>query len=125
MIQKFASPDAPPAVGPYSQAVEKNGLIITSAQLPFDPATGNLVGDTVAEQTHQVCKNLGAVLKACGLDYSNVLQAVCYLTDMTQFQAFNEVYGQYFTNQPARVCVGVTALAKGASVEISLVAGRD
>ena len=125
MFAKIHSPDAPPAVGPYSQAVEKNGFIITSAQLPFDPATGELVGGSVAEQTHQVCRNLGAVLEAAGLQYSDVLQAVCYLRDMADFQAFNEVYGQYFTEQPARVCVAVSGLAKGAGVEISLIAARD
>ena len=125
MFTTFQSPDAPPAVGPYSQAIEKNGFIFTSAQLPLDPVTGDLVGGSISEQTRQVCKNLGAVLNACGLDYGNVLQAVCYLRNMDDFAEFNAVYGEYFTHKPTRVCVAVSGLAKDAGVEISLVAARD
>ena len=125
MFATFQSPDAPPAVGPYSQAMEKGGFVFTSAQLPLDPVTGDLIEGNVEDQTHQVCKNLGAVLKACGLDYGNVLQAVCYLKDMADFADFNAVYGEYFTHKPTRVCVAVAGMAKGAKVEISLVAARD
>lgn len=123
MFQTYEAPEAPAAVGPYSVAAEANGFVFFAAQLPIDPVTNALVGETIEEQTIQVCKNIGAVLKATGLGYEDVIKAVCYLQDMGEFAAFNAVYGRYFS-RPARVCVGVNGLARGARVEIEITAVR-
>lgn len=123
MFQTYEAPEAPAAVGPYSVAAEANGFVFFAAQLPIDPVTNALVGENIEEQTVQVCKNIGAVLKATGLGYEDVIKAVCYLQDMSEFAAFNAVYGRYFS-RPARVCVGVNGLARGARVEIEITAVR-
>lgn len=123
LFQTYEAPEAPAAVGPYSVAAEANGFVYFSAQLPIDPVTNELVGSSIEEQTVQVCKNIGAVLKATGLGYENVIKAVCYLQNMSQFSAFNAVYGRYFS-RPVRVCVGVNGLARGALVEIEITAVR-
>ena len=100
---KFTSTSkAPAAIGPYSQAVSVNGLLFTSGQVAFDPATGEIVGTTIEEQAEQVCKNLGAVLEENGLSFTNVVKTTCFLADMGDFAAFNEVYGKYFTGKPPR-----------------------
>lgn len=123
MFQTYSSPDAPAAVGPCSPAAEANGFVFFSAQLPIDPVTNALVGHTLEAQTHQVCRNIGAMLKAANLTYDHVIKAVCYLQDMQKFQDFNRVYGQYFS-RACRVCVGMSGLAKGAQVEVEIIAVR-
>ena len=121
---KFTStPKAPAAIGPYSQAVSVNGLLFTSGQVAFDPATGDVVGTTIEEQAAQVCKNLGALLEENGLGYEDVVKTTCFLADMGDFAAFNEVYGKYFTEAaPARSCFQVAALPMGAKLEVECIA---
>ena len=110
---KFTNTDkAPAALGPYSQAVAVNGLLFTSGQIALDPATGEVVGTNVQEQAEQVMKNLGAVLEANGLTYTDAVKTTCFLADMNDFAAFNEIYGKYFTAKPARSCVAVKTLPK-------------
>ena len=125
MSKRIESDKAPSAIGPYSQAVVSGNLIFTSGQIALDPETGALVGATVAEQTHRVCKNLAAVLTAAGGSLDSAVKTVCYLADMADFAAFNEVYAQYFSAKPARSCVAAKALPKGALVEIEVVAEAE
>ena len=113
---------APAAVGPYSQAVAAGGMVYTSGQIALDPATGKLAGDTIEEQAEQVMKNLAAVLEAAGTKPENAVKTLCFLTDMDDFAAFNEVYARWFTGKPARSCVGVSSLPKGALCEVEVVA---
>ncbi len=122
MMQKIHTEKAPAAVGPYSQAVAAGGLVYTSGQIALDPATGELVGSTVREQAEQVMKNLTAILEAAGTKPENAVKTLCFLTDMNDFAAFNEVYARYFTGRPARSCVEVGALPKGALCEVEAVA---
>lgn len=118
-----ATPDAPQAIGPYSQAVKANGLVYTSGQISLDPATGNLVEGNFEDQVHRVFKNLEAVLREAGSSFDRVLKATVYLTDLANFQAMNAIYAQYFgEHKPARTTVGVSQLPKGSAVEIDLVA---
>lgn len=124
MASKIQTAQAPAAIGPYSQGMVVGNLIFTSGQIALDPQTGNLVGDTITEQTHRVCQNLGAVLEAADVSYENVVKTVCFLADMADFAAFNEVYGSYFTNKPARSCVAVKTLPKGALVEVEVIAEK-
>ena len=124
MSDKIQTNKAPAAIGPYSQAITIANLVFTSGQIPFDPETGALVGETVREQTHRVCQNLDAVLTAAGSSLRNAVKTVCYLTDMENFAEFNEAYAEYFTEKPARSCVAVKALPKGALVEIEVVAEK-
>jgi 2-iminobutanoate/2-iminopropanoate deaminase len=122
-MKTIQTKNAPAAIGPYSQAqVVGNHVIFASGQIPLDPATGALVGDAIAGQTEQVIKNLGAVLEAAGSGLDGVLKTTCFLADMADFAAFNEVYARYFTGKPARSTVAVKALPKGALVEIEAVA---
>lgn len=113
---------APAAVGPYSQAMVTGGMVYTSGQIALDPATGALVGTDVTEQTHQVMCNLAAVLAAAGTGLDRVVKTTCFLTDIADFAAFNAVYAEYFPNKPARSCVGVKELPKGAICEVECVA---
>ena len=122
MMKKISTEKAPAAVGPYSQAVVVNGLLYTSGQIPLDPETGAIVGSNITEQAEQVMKNLMAVLEAAGAKQENVVKTLCFLTDMKDFAAFNEVYARYFTNRPARSCVAVSSLPKGAICEVELIA---
>ena len=115
---------APAAIGPYAQAVVATGLVFTSGQIAIDPATGLLEGDTVAQQTERVCRNLREVLTAAGASLETAVKTTCFLTDMGAFAAFNEVYAKYFTRKPARSCVAVSALPKGALVEVEVVAEK-
>ena len=124
MSIKVETTKAPAAIGPYSQAVIAGNLIFTSGQIALDPATGTLLGETVTEQTHRVCKNLDAVLTAAGGSLTSVVKTVCYLADMADFSEFNAVYSQYFTEKPARSCVAVKALPKGALVEVEVIAEK-
>ena len=114
--------NAPAAIGPYSQAIEHNGMIYTSGQIPINPATGAIETQDLKEQAHQVIRNLSAVLEAAGSSLENVVKTTCFLKDMNDFAAFNEVYAQYFTKNPARSCVEVSALPKDSRVEIEVVA---
>ncbi len=125
MSNKVQTNNAPAAIGPYSQAVCAGNLIFTSGQIPLDPETGMLTGDNITEQTHRVCKNLEAVLAAAGGSLKSAVKTVCFLSDMADFAAFNEVYAQYFTEKPARSCVAVKALPKGALVEVEAVAEKE
>jgi len=121
-METVASKEAPAAIGPYSQAIIENGFVFTSGQIPLSPETGELVGGTVREQAEQVVRNLKAVLSAAGSDLTRVVKTTCFLTDMGDFAAFNEVYSAHFTGKPARSCVAVLALPKGAKVEIEAIA---
>jgi len=122
MMKKISTQNAPAAVGPYSQAIEANGMIYTSGQIALDPSTGQLVGTTITEQAEQVMKNLVAVLEAAGTKPENAVKTLCFLTDINDFTAFNEVYAKYFTEKPARSCVGVQSLPKGAICEVEVIA---
>lgn len=125
MNRKIHTENAPAAIGPYSQAVVIGNLIFTSGQIPLNPETGLLEGDTITEQTHRVCKNIEAVLSAAGVAFENVVKTVCFLNDMADFTAFNEVYAEYFISKPARSCVAVKALPKGALVEVEVIAEKE
>ena len=121
-MKKIETSNAPAAIGPYSQGYIVNGLLFTSGQIPLDPATGEIVGTTIEEQTHQVMKNLGALLEAAGLTYTNVVKTTCFLADMGDFAAFNEIYAQYMTSKPARSCVAVKTLPKNVLCEVEVIA---
>lgn len=113
--------NAPAAIGPYSQGFEVNGFVITSGQIPVNPATGT-VPDGIDAQTEQSCKNVGAVLDAAGADFTKVIKTTCFLADMADFAAFNAVYAKYFVSKPGRSCVAVKDLPKGVLCEIEAVA---
>jgi 2-iminobutanoate/2-iminopropanoate deaminase len=118
----IATTNAPAAVGPYSQAIKFNELLFCSGQIALDPATGALVGNDAKTQTEQVMKNISAVLTASGATFDDVVKTTCFLTDINDFAEFNQIYGQYFTGKPARSCVAVSALPKGALVEVEVIA---
>ena len=124
MSEKIETKNAPAAVGPYSQAIAVGNLIFTSGQIPLNPETGVIEGEDIAAQTHRVCKNLAAVLEAAGTSLDRAVKTTCYLADMADFAAFNAVYGEYFKGKPARSCVAVKSLPKGALLEIDVVAER-
>ena len=113
---------APAAVGPYSQAVSTGKLLFLSGQIALNPASGKIEAQTVSEQAEQACRNIGAVLAAAGADFSAVVKTTCFLADMNDFAAFNEVYAKYFTSKPARSCVAVKTLPKGVLCEIEAIA---
>ncbi len=121
-INKVSTANAPAAIGPYSQAIKVGEFLFTSGQIPLDPASGNMIGENITEQTEQVMKNLGAVLSAAGTSYENAIKTTCFLADMNDFAAFNAVYAKYFTTCPARSCVAVKTLPKGALVEVEVIA---
>lgn len=125
MSNKIQTNKAPAAIGPYSQAVVVGNLIFTSGQIPLNPETGVLEGKDITEQTHRVCKNLEAVVTAAGSSLQNAVKTVCFLANMSDFAAFNEVYAQYFTEKPARSCVAVKDLPKGALVEVEVIADKE
>ena len=122
MIEKISTPNAPAAIGPYSQAVKVNGILYTSGQIALDPTSGMLVGTNITEQTEQVMKNLSAVLTAAETSFDNIIKTTCFLNDIADFAEFNTVYGKYITSAPARSCVAVKDLPKGALVEVEVVA---
>ena len=113
---------APAAIGPYSQAMVVNGMVFTSGQIPLNPQTGEITGTTIKEQAEQVMKNLGEVLAAAGSSYEKAVKTTCFLADMGDFAAFNEVYGKYFTGKPARSCVAVKTLPKNVFCEVEVIA---
>ena len=116
---------APAAIGPYSQAMILNGVLFTSGQIPVDPATGEISGDTIEVQAEQVMKNLGEVLKEAGSSFENAVKTTCFLADMGDFAKFNEVYAKYFVNKPARSCVAVKTLPKNVLCEVEVIAAFD
>ncbi len=121
----IATTEAPAAIGPYSQAVQSGGVIYVSGQIGFDPATGQIVEGGIQEQSEQALKNLGAILRAAGSDYSHVLKTTVFLADMADFTAMNEVYARYFReNPPARSTVAVKDLPRGAKFEIECIAAQ-
>ena len=121
-LKKVSTTTAPAAIGPYSQAIKVGEFLFTSGQIPLDPATGTMVGENITEQTERVMQNLGAVLSAAGSDYTKAIKTTCFLADMNDFAAFNAVYAKYFTTCPARSCVAVKTLPKGALVEVEVIA---
>ena len=112
---------APAAIGPYSQAYRVGNLVFTSGQIPADPADGS-IPEGIAAQAEQSCKNVGAILESAGLGFDRVFKTTCFLADMGDFAAFNEVYAKYFTSKPARSCVAVKELPKGVLCEIEAIA---
>ena len=118
----ISTSSAPAAIGPYSQGIVAGGLLFASGQIPLSPETGEVVRGGVKEQTEQVMRNIEAVLTAAGTDFSNVVKATCFLTDMDDFAVFNEIYAEYFTGKPARSCVAVAALPRGVCVEVEVIA---
>lgn len=116
---------APAAIGPYSQAIILNDVLFTSGQIPVDPATGEIAGDSIETQAEQVMKNLGAVLKEAGTCFENAVKTTCFLADMGDFAAFNEVYAKYFVNKPARSCVAVKTLPKNVLCEVEVIAAIE
>ena len=122
MINKISTDKAPKAIGPYSQAVLCGGMLYTSGQIALSPESGELVGENIAEQTEQIMKNLSAVLEAAGTGFQNVVKTTCFLADIADFAVFNEVYGKYITSAPARSCVAVKSLPKGALAEVEVIA---
>ncbi len=121
-MEYVSTNNAPGAIGPYSQAVKASGLLFTSGQIAINPATGNVEAQTIEEQTEQVCKNLQAVCEAAGTSLDKAVKTVCFLADINDFAAFNEVYGKYFTAKPARSCVAVKALPKNVLCEVEVIA---
>ena len=121
-MEKIYTEKAPAAVGPYSQAAVINGLVYTSGQIALDPRTGEMVGETIEEQAEQVMKNLVSILEAAGTGPEKAVKTLCFLTDINDFAAFNAVYARYFTEKPARSCVGVRSLPKGAVCEVEVIA---
>lgn len=116
---------APAAIGPYSQAIVCGNTVYTSGQIPLDPATGAVVGDDIRTQAEQVMKNLAAVLAAAGTSFDGVVKTTCFLADMADFAAFNEVYAAHIQSAPARSCVAVKTLPKGVLVEVEVIAVLD
>lgn len=121
-MKVISTDKAPAAIGPYSQAMVTGNLVFTSGQIAIDPATGNIVGETIQEQTTRVCENIKALLSAAGSDLSKVVKTVCFLRNMEDFAAFNAVYADYFVGKPARSCVAVRELPKNVLVEIDTIA---
>ena len=120
----IAASSAPAAIGPYSQAVLCGDTLYASGQIPINPATGQIEKEDIAGQTEQACKNVGEILKAAGMRFENVVKTTCFLSDIGHFAAFNEVYAKYFVSRPARSCVAVKDIPKGALCEIEIIAVR-
>ena len=122
MLKKVYTKNAPEAIGPYSQAIICGNMLFTSGQVPINPATGNVETEGITDQATQVMKNLAAVLEEAGTKFENVVKTTCFLSDMNDFAAFNAVYAQYFTSNPARSCVAVKTLPKNVLVEVEVIA---
>ena len=121
-MKKIYTENAPAAIGPYSQAIVHGDLVFISGQIPINPQTGNVDAEGIVAQTEQVMKNLDAVLTAAGSSFEKAIKTTCFLSDMADFAAFNEVYAKYFTEKPARSCVAVKTLPKGVLVEVEVIA---
>lgn len=124
-MKKIATTKAPAAIGPYSQGMVLNGILFTSGQVPLSPETGEVVGKDITEQAEQVMKNLGAILEEAGTSYDKAVKTLCFLANMEDFAAFNEVYAKYFTEKPARSCVAVKELPKGVLCEVEVIASVE
>lgn len=122
MLKKISTDKAPAAIGPYSQAVIAGDMLFASGQIPINPATGNVEAEGIVEQAEQSMKNVGAILEEAGITYDNVVKTTCFLADIADFAAFNEVYAKYFTQKPARSCVAVKDLPKGVLCEVEVIA---
>ncbi len=122
MLKKISTDKAPAAIGPYSQAIMANGFLFTSGQIPINPTTGNVDAEGITAQAEQVMLNLKAVLDEAGTSFDNVVKTTCFIADMGDFAAFNEVYAKYITSAPARSCVAVKALPKGVLCEVEVIA---
>ncbi len=122
MLNKISTDKAPAAIGPYSQAIVCGGFVFTSGQIPINPESGNIDVEGITDQAEQVMKNLSAVLAEAGSSFAKAVKTTCFLADMADFAAFNEVYVKYFTEKPARSCVAVKTLPKGALVEVEVIA---
>ena len=122
MLKKIYTKNAPEAIGPYSQAIQYDKLLFSSGQIPVDPENGAIVAGGIADQAEQVMKNIGAILEKAGTEYASVLKTTCFLSDMNDFAAFNEVYAKYFTEKPARSCVAVKTLPKNVLCEVEVIA---
>ncbi len=122
MFKVTSTEKAPAAIGPYSQAIEVNGFLFASGQVPINPEVGDVVAEGIVDQTEQVMKNIGAILEENGLTYTDVVKTTCFLADMGDFATFNEVYGKYFTGKPARSCVAVKTLPKNVLCEVEILA---
>ena len=121
-MKVVATDKAPKALGPYSQGYVHNGIFYSAGQVPINPETGEVEAETIEGQADQVCRNLGAVLTEAGTSFDKVLKTTCFLADMGDFAAFNEVYAKYFTSKPARSCVAVKTLPKNVKCEVELIA---
>ena len=121
-MKKISTDKAPAAIGPYSQAIAVGDMLFTSGQIPIDPATGNIDAVGITAQTEQVMKNLGEVLSAAGSSFEKAIKTTCFLANIADFAEFNAVYSKYFTEKPARSCVAVKDLPKGALVEVEVIA---
>ena len=121
-MKVISTPNAPGAIGPYSQGYISNGFFFASGQIAINPADGSVLEGDIKAQTELICKNIGELLKAASLDYSKVVKTTCFLADMNDFAAFNEVYGKFFTSKPARSCVAVKTLPKNVLCEIEIIA---
>lgn len=122
MLKYIETKNAPAAIGPYSQGIILNGIAFFSGQIPLSPETGEVVGTTIEEQTEQVMQNIKALLESQGAEFTDVVKTTCFLADMADFAAFNEIYAKYFTGKPARSCVAVKALPKGVLCEVETIA---
>lgn len=122
MFKVTSTDKAPAAIGPYSQAIEVNGFLFASGQVPINPEVGDVVAEGIVDQTEQVMKNIGAILEVNGLTYTDVVKTTCFLADMGDFATFNEVYAKYFTGKPARSCVAVKTLPKNVQCEVEILA---
>ena len=122
MLKYVETKNAPAAIGPYSQGIILNGIAFFSGQIPLSPETGEVVGTTITEQAEQVMQNVKALLESQGAEFTDVVKTTCFLADMADFAAFNEVYAKYFTGKPARSCVAVKALPKGVLCEVETIA---
>ena len=122
MLKKISTDKAPASIGPYSQGIILGNILFASGQIPINPATGEIEGKDIVEQAEQVMKNIGALLEAAGTDYTRVAKTSCFLADMGDFAAFNEVYARYFTEKPARSCVAVKTLPKNVLCEVEVIA---
>lgn len=123
-MEIISTRNAPEAIGPYSQAIMAGDMLFSSGQIPINPETGEVDGITIEEQTLQVMKNISAVLMAGNMNYNNVIKTTCFLADMKDFAKFNSIYGEFFTNNPARSCVAVKEIPKGVLCEVEIIAHK-
>lgn len=124
-MKVYTTEKAPAAIGPYSQAIEANGFLFASGQIPIVPETGEIAEGDITVQAEQVMKNVGAILQAAGVSYTDVVKTTCFLADMGDFGAFNEVYARYFIGKPARSCVAVKELPKKVLCEVEIIASKE